>query len=149
MGLKKTEQILIRVSHDEKREIENGAKLCGLSKSAMMVSSTLKEVRNMMKAEIIFQNEVSNQSNRDAKLTIQSQDERIQFIAEMFGIPSENLSREYFKPMNDAKRLKMAMSDFRSWSKKFTQSIQEAHGEIPTNEEELIKYIKKIGDKRD
>jgi hypothetical protein len=131
------------MSPEEKRLIEIGAKMRGLSASALLVSSAIKEARNIMREEA--QNEQSmNDAREDRFQPLKTRDEKLKFIADVWGISVEDLKEREIRFETGDERKKAVFDDFYKWSKAFTAAIEKQHGPVPKNEKELEAYLAKI-----
>jgi uncharacterized protein (DUF1778 family) len=140
---RKSEVQPIRVTPEEKRLIALGAKLRGVSMSALLVQSAVKEARALIEQEIARQAETKKLFG-GLVAPLSSDEEKLKFIAEGWGVSVGDLKKQRRQQAPDATGSKAMLDDLYAWSRSFAADLEQQFGSIPTDDSELAAYIDRV-----
>jgi uncharacterized protein (DUF1778 family) len=140
---RKSEVQPIRVTPEEKRLIALGAKLRGVSMSALLVQAAVKEARALIEQEITRQAETKKKLGGLVS-PVSSDEEKLKFIAEGWGVSVGDLKKHRHQPASDKTQRKAVLDDLYAWSRSFAADLEQQFGSIPTDDSELAAYIDRV-----
>ena len=129
----KTKLINVRVTDEEKKLLEIGARQKHLSLSAFIIQTSLNEVEAVMKG-VLRKTETEDALSRDEL----KGDEKTQGIADAMGVDVISLRHRGKHKADDAIR------DFIAWSERNGEDLEREFGPIPQDEEGFSAYMQKV-----